>query len=233
MSEKTPLVLVPGLLCDAALWRHQAEHLSDLADVRIADVTGQDSMGAMAEAAIAAAPAGPFALAGLSMGGYVAFEIMRRAPGRVSRLALFDTSARDDSREQAVRRADLIELAQRGKFRGVTRRLLGLYLHPDRLDEPLGEEVMAMTERVGRAAFLRQQMAIQGRPDSRPDLAAIGCPTLVVCGRQDTLTPLEWSEEIAAGIPGATLVAVEDCGHLSTMERPEATTALLRYWLQI
>ena len=115
----------------------------------------------------------------------------------------------------------------------MTQRVLKLYLHPYRLaDAALAGAVMAMAERVGREAFLRQQTAIQTRPDSRPGLAAIDCPTLVVCGRQDMLTPLEWSEEIDAGIPGARLVAVEDCGHLSTMERPEAATALLRYWLQ-
>lgn len=237
MSEKTPLVLVPGLLCDGALWRYQAEHLADIAAVGVADVTGHDSMEAMAQAVIEAAPAGRFALAGLSMGGYVAFEIMRQAPERVARLALFDTSARSDTAEQIRRRTDLMELARKGKFKGVTKSLLELFLHPDRLhDTPLTESIMAMAERVGRDAFLRQQEAIKSRADSRPTLAALGdaidCPTLVACGRQDTLTPLSWSEEIAAGIPGAKLVAVEDCGHMSTMERPEATTALMRDWLQ-
>ena len=233
MTAKTTLLLLPGLLCDAALWRHQAEHLADVAEIRIPDLTRQDSMAEMARAALALAPDGKFALAGLSMGGYVALEIMRQAPGRVSRLALFDTSSRADDAELASRRRGLIELAGKGQFKGVTQRVLKLYLHPDRLaDAALAGAVMAMAERVGREAFLRQQTAIQGRPDSRPGLAAIACPTLVVCGRQDMLTPMEWSEEIAAGIPGARLVAIEDCGHLSTMERPEAATALLRDWLQ-
>lgn len=237
MTAKTTLLLLPGLLCDAALWRHQAEHLADVAEIRIPDLSQQDSMAGMARAALALAqdaPDGPFALAGLSMGGYVALEIMRQAPGRVSRLALFDTSARDDDEELASHRRGLIELAGKGQFKGVTQRVLKLYLHPDRLaDAALAGAVMEMAERVGRDAFLRQQTAIQSRPDSRPGLAAIDCPTLVACGRQDRLTPMEWSEEIAAGIPGARLVAIEDCGHLSTMERPETATALLRYWLQL
>jgi len=232
VGERPALVLLHGLLCDAALWRHQAEHLADVAEIIIPDLTVQDSMAAMAEAALAMAPE-RFALAGLSMGGYVAQEIMHRAPGRVERLALLDTSARDDTEEQAARRRGLMELAQKGRFKGVTSRLLKLYLHPDCLHGPLGEEVTAMTQRVGRDAFLRQQTAIRGRPDSRPGLAAIRCPTLVICGRQDALTPLEWSEEIAALVPGARLVVIEDCGHLSTMERPQAVTALLRYWLAL
>jgi pimeloyl-ACP methyl ester carboxylesterase len=227
-----PLVLLPGLLCDAALWAPQVSALRGLADpIMIGDLTRNDSIGGMAEAVLAQAPP-RFALAGLSMGGYCAFEIMRRAPERVTRLALLDTSARPDTDEQRARRRGLIELAEKGEFKGVTPRLLPLLIHPDRLgDEALKATVMGMAERVGKEAFLRQQKAIMGRPDSRPDLGRIACPTLVLVGRQDALTPVAVHEEMAAGIPGARLVIVEDCGHLSTLEKPEAVNVALEDWL--
>lgn len=228
---KTPLVLVPGLLCDAALWAHQSRHLADVADVRIGDTMNADSMAGMAEAVLAAAPE-RFALAGLSMGGYVSLEVMRRAPERVIKLALLDTAAVADDADKRKNRLELIKLAETGKFKGVTPRLLPLFLHPDRLtDAPLTGAVMDMAGRVGKDAFLRQQKAILGRIDSRPHLAAIQVPTLVLCGRQDGLTPLERHEEMAAAIPGARLSVIEDCGHLATMEQPVAATAMLRDWL--
>jgi pimeloyl-ACP methyl ester carboxylesterase len=232
MINKLPLVLVPGLLCDAALWRGQVEDLADIAEPWIADVTRDDSMTAMARRVLAEAPSGRFALAGLSMGGYVAQAILREAPERVERLALLDTSAMADTPEQSVRRRGLIDLAEKGDFKGVTPRLLPLFVHPDRLsDKALTDEVMAMTERVGKDAFLRQQRAIMGRPDNRPNLPKIDCPTLVICGRQDQMTPLDWNEDIAALIPGARLEIIEDCGHLTTMERPWETSVALRQWL--
>lgn len=231
MVNKTPLLLLPGLLCDAALWRGQSEDLADIAGPSVADLTHDDSVTAMARRVLAMAPP-RFALAGLSMGGYVALEIMRQAPERVARLALLDTSARADTEEQTARRRGLIELAEKGEFRGVTPRLLPVFLHPDRLaDQPLTEAVMAMTERVGKDAFLRQQRAIISRPDSRPGLPSIACPTLILCGREDQLTPLELSEEMAALIPAARLAIVENCGHLATMERPWEVSVLLRQWL--
>jgi pimeloyl-ACP methyl ester carboxylesterase len=228
---KTPLVLIPGLLCDAALWRAQMEDLADIAEPMVADMTHDESMAAMACTVLNAAPQ-RFALAGLSMGGYVAQEVMRQASSRVLKLALLDTGARADTAEQSARRRGLIELAQKGDFKGVTPRLLPLFLHPDRLaDEELVAAVTEMAERVGKDAFLRQQRAIMGRTDSRPSLAAIGCPTLVLCGRQDALTPVALHQEMAAQIPGAGLEIIEDCGHLSTMERPREVTAALRQWL--
>ncbi len=223
-----PMLLLPGLLCDGALWSHQVRHLGG--DATVADLTRDDSLGAMAMRTLAAAPP-VFDLAGLSMGGYLAFEILRRAPGRVARLCLLDTSARPDTEEQTSRRRGLIDLAGRGQFKGVTPRLLPLLVHPDRLADPgLTADVMAMAERVGPEALLRQQRAILARPDSRPMLAAITQPTLVICGRQDALTPLEKSKEMAAAIPRARLAVIEECGHLATMERPQAVTALMRLW---
>lgn len=231
MSDRTFLLLLPGLLCDAALWAPQRAALADIAETAVADLTRHDSVAGMAEAALAGAP-DRFALAGLSMGGYVALEIIRRAPERVTRLALLDTSARPDSDEASRRRRGLIALSRAGRFKGVTPRLLPSLVHPDRLDDaPLTEVVMAMAERVGQAAFIRQQTAIMTRPDSRPGLPAIACPTLVLCGRDDTLTPPALSEEMAGAIPGATLELVESCGHLSTLERPEEVNRALHQWL--
>ena len=232
MTEKIPLLLLPGLLCDPLLWAHQHEHLSDICDITIADLTKHDSIVDMAASAITGMPE-KFALAGLSMGGYCAQEVMRQAGDRVTRLALLDTSARADSEEQTRRRRGLISLAKTGKFKGVTPKLLPLLLHPDRLeDEALTSKVMQMSENVGRDAFFQQQTAIMNRPDGLPDLAKITCPTLVLCGRQDALTGVDLHEEMAAGIKGSKLVVVDNCGHLSTMEQPEAVTAVMRYWLQ-
>lgn len=231
MPQKIPLILLPGLLCDAALWRAQVEGLGAVAAPLSIDLTQDDSLAAMARRALDAAPPS-FALAGLSMGGYVAQEIMRQAPERVAKLALLDTSARADTPEQTARRRGLIELSEKGEFKGVTPRLLPLLIHPARHeDKPLADVVMGMAELVGKAAFLHQQKAIMGRPDGREDLRRIGCPTLVLCGRQDALTPLALHEEIAGLVPGARLVVVEDCGHLSTLEKPVTVTAALRQWL--
>ena len=230
-DDRTPLLFLPGLLCDRALWECQVRHLADVADSRVADLTQGDSVAVLAEAVLSRAPE-RFALAGLSMGGYVAFEIMRRAPERVIKLALVDTSARPDTPEQVTRRRGLIALASTGRFRGVTPRLLPLLIHPDRQsDSALTVTVMAMAERVGQEAFVRQQTAIMGRPDSRPGLGAIACPTLVIGGREDALTPPELVAEIAEAIPGARHVIIEDCGHLPPLERPHAVSALLRQWL--
>lgn len=231
MARKTPLVLLPGLLCDAALWRAQVDGLKDVVDSWVADLTQDGSLAAMARRVLQAAPP-EFALAGLSMGGYCAFEVMRQAPERVLRLALLYTGARADTPEQTSRRRGLIALAEKGEFKGVTPRLLPLFVHPDRLnDKTLTGAVTSMAERVGRDAFLRQQKAIIGRIDSRVSLATIKCPTLVLRGREDILTPPALAAEIAAGIPRARLDLIDHCGHLSTMEQPEAVTAELRQWL--
>ncbi|HIJ61697.1 MAG TPA: alpha/beta fold hydrolase [Rhodospirillaceae bacterium] len=230
---RSPLLLCPGLLNDAALWRHQLDCLADLADARVTDMTGADSLAALAARALAEAPP-RFALAGLSMGGYLAFEIVRQAPGRVTRLALFDTTARPDAPEATQRRRDLIDIARRGGFSRIPPQLLAALLHPKHVDDPaIRGAALAMAERIGAEAFIAQQTAIMKRPDSRPGLAVIAVPTLVVCGRQDSLTPPAVMAEIADGIPGAHFVVVEDSGHLTPLEQPVATSALMRYWLQV
>ncbi len=230
--EKTPLVLVAGLLCDAQLWRPQVENLADIADTWVADHTRSETMAGVARDVLADVPFQRFALAGLSMGGYIALEIMRQAPQRVARLALLDTAAGAERPEQTQRRLDFIALAESGRFPSVTDAQLPLLIHPSRLSESvLTDVIKSMASNTGKEAFVRQERAIMSRADSLGLLAAVGCPTLVLCGRQDALTPLARHEEIAAGIRGARLEVIEDCGHLSTLERPAEVNAALRRWL--
>ena len=231
MTTKQNLVLLPGLLCDAAMWQHQQRHLIELADITVADFTLHDSIAGMAEEELRKAPA-RFALAGLSMGGYVALEIIRRAPERVSKLALLDTSARADTAEKTEQRKEVIRLCSTGKYREVISQMLPLIMHPNRMqDRQLIDAVTGMAERVGSEVFAHRQRAIMSRPDSRNDLNRIQCPTIVLCGRQDTLTTLEAHEEMASNITHAHLSIIEDCAHISSMEQPQAVTALLREWL--
>lgn len=231
MTARMPLVLLPGMPLDAALWEHQIAHLQDVAEISVGDVTGADSVAGLAAAVLDRAPE-RFLLAALSLGGYVALEILRQAPERIVRLALLDTSARPDTPEQTANRRQAVELARQGRFAAVIAANLPRLVHPDRLrDGVLVASIQAQAERIGVDAYARQQAAIIGRPDSRPSLSAIACPTLVLCGRQDVITPPDLHEEIAAAIPGARLVVVEECGHLAPMERPETVTAHLRAWI--
>lgn len=225
------LLLMPGLLCDGGLWAGQIAALGGRVRPVVADVASDDDLDAMAHRALDATP-GRFALCGLSMGGYAALALLRIAPHRVTRLCLMDTSARPDTPAQSRRRRGLMALAARSRFRGVTPRLLPQLLHPDRLaDATLCEAIVAMAERVGQAAFLRQQRAILRRPDSRPGLAGIGVSTLVVAGGGDTLTPPDLAEEMAERIPGAALRIIPDAGHLPPLETPAAVNELLKAWL--
>lgn len=226
------LVLLPGLLNDARLWSHQKAALSDVIGVMVGDLTQDDSLAAMARRVLDAAPA-RFALAGLSMGGYVAMEIMRQAPERVERLALLDTTARPDTAEQTQRRKDAIALATSGGFEKIMPGMLPMLVHPDNMAKGrVGGLAKDMAQAVGADAFVRQQTAIMHRPDARPGLNRIVCPSLILCGRDDALTPPDRHEEMADLIPGAKWVMVEQCGHLSPIEQPQAVSAVLRYWLQ-
>ena len=226
------LLLVPGLACDEDLWAEQAAALFGTADVRVADITGAPSISAMAGAVLDGAPE-RFALAGLSLGGYVVQEVLRQAPERVTRVALLDTSARADAPEQTVRRRRLLALGESDGFGAVLDELWPLVDAPARPGDPaLRRRFDAMSLRVGWQAFRRQQEAIMTRPESRPDLPRVAVPALVLCGREDALTPLEVHEEMAAGLPGAELVVLDGCGHLSTWERPDEVTAALRSWLE-
>ncbi len=230
MTNRTPLVLLPGLLCDARLWRDQLAGLDNLAQGLVADLTLDDSVEAMAARVLAQAPE-RFALAALSMGGYVAFELLRQAPERITRLALLATSAAPDSPERARQRRAAMASMKLGRFVGVTDRMLPQLIHPDRIAGEIGQEVRNMAGRVGGDAFLRQQTAILGRPDSRPLLEQIEVPSLVAVGDADQLTPPPEAQEIHAGVAGSQLHVFERCGHLPPMELPDQTTAVLRAWL--
>jgi pimeloyl-ACP methyl ester carboxylesterase len=232
MPQPLPVVLVPGLNCSARLYAPQIPVLWRFGPVTVADHTRDDSMTAIAARILADAPP-RFALVGLSMGGYIAFEILRQAPERVAKVALLDTGSRADVAAQTERRNKQIALAQSGRFAEVTDALWPLLVHRDRQeDKDLNLLVRMMADETGPEAFVRQQTALRGRPDSRPGLAAIRCPALVVVGDGDTLTPPELAQEIAAGIPGATLVTIPESGHLSTLERPEAVNRALVAWME-
>ncbi len=235
MTKKT-LVLLPGLLATRRVWQNQIEALSDIADIVVPKLYEYDSMGAMAEAALAAADrqanGGPFALAGFSMGGYVSFEILRRAGQRVEQLALVDTQATPDTPEATARRRGFIEQTKIGRFKGVQPAIMPMILHPSRFqDTGVTQPILDMALEVGAEGFVREQHATMARPDSRPMLGSIRVPTLVIVGRQDLTTPLARAEEMAATIPHARLVVIEECGHMSPLEKPAEVTAALRKWL--
>ena len=231
MSESLPVVLIPGLLDSARLYSAQIPELWRRGPVMVADHTRDDSMGAIARRILAHAPP-RFALAGLSLGGYLCFEILRQVPARVAKLALLDTSARADTPEATAMRRTQMAMASAGRLGEVVEQQFERMIHPLHRDDPQLREInRLMAEDAGPEVFIRQQTAIMARPDSRPMLATISCPTLVLVGEQDELTPPERAAEMAHGIRGAQLVTVPECGHLSTLEQPRAVTHALLDWL--
>lgn len=232
MAVPEPLVLIPGLNCTAALYAPQWPVLAPGRPILVAENARDESIGAIAERLLAAAPE-RFALCGLSMGGYIALEVMRRAPERVTRLALLDTSARPATPETNQPREQMIALAEKGAFDNVTTLLWQKLVAPSRLaDEKLRLEVREMAEEIGAAGFVRQQRAIMGRVDSRPGLAAIAVPSLVVVGAEDEITPPDEARAIAGAIgASARYLEIPGCGHLSTLEAPELVTKALVDWL--
>lgn len=224
-----PLLLVPGLACSARLYGPQIEALWPFGPIMVADHRRDDRIDATAASILDDAPP-RFALAGLSMGGYIAFAMLRQAPQRIARLALLDTSARADTPEQTATRESQIDMAQSGRFAEIQDISVARYLHPDH-QKAFAGAVRSMADDTGPEAFVRQMKAIISRPDSRPMLASIRCPTLVLCGDGDVATPPELSREIADGIPESRLVVVSHCGHLSTLEQPAAVNTALAEWL--
>ena len=227
----TPLLLIPGLACTDALFAAQIPPLSRDRQVIIGDHMQHDSMADIAAHILANAPS-RFALAGLSMGGYLCFEIMRQAPERVDRLALLDTSARADTPEKTALRHEALELAAAGKFMAVCHATLELSIARSRhSDRALKQSIIDMAVDTGPDVWAQQIHAIIGRANSVPMLGNITCPTLVVVGDEDQLTPPELAREMAEGIPDAQLNVISDCGHMSTMEKPDQLTGLLQDWL--
>jgi pimeloyl-ACP methyl ester carboxylesterase len=225
------LVLLPGLLNTGRVFEHQIEALSDTADCVVPELWHHETIGAMADATLAAAPP-TFALVGFSMGGYVAFEILRRAAERVERLALMDTQATPDSAESTKRRRALLDQTKIGRFHGVQRTLLPQLVHLRHIDDAaITQPIFDMAQEIGADGFVREQRAIIDRADSRHMLVDIDIPTVVIVGRQDQVTPLPRSEEMAADIANSRLVVLEECGHMSPLEKPAEVTAALRRWL--
>ncbi|MDP1748179.1 MAG: alpha/beta hydrolase [Reyranella sp.] len=234
---KTPLLLIPGLLCSPRLFAPQVAALADLAEIVVPDwrrapLAIWDSWETTARWIVDQMPPGKFALAGLSLGGMLAVEIMQIAAERVTRLALLDTGMRNQNEtERAVRRAR-IRLAEEGHFELVLGLQMSRFIPAYRLpDKKLVDEVMTMCGEIGVEIYKRQEELAAVRADRRPDLPKITCPTIVVCGRDDAATPLFLSEEMTAAIRGSELIVIETCGHLISMEKPEETNAILRRWL--
>jgi pimeloyl-ACP methyl ester carboxylesterase len=226
------LVLLPGTLCDALLWQPQCAALANETRCVVGDLTRSDTLAGAARDVLAQVE-GAFALAGLSYGGIVALEIWRQARQRVQRLALLNTNHRATSDETRARQQALLAMALAGKFREVTTdHLKDRMLAPShRHHLPLRRTVLQMAENVGLRGYINQIKAQLNRPDSTPDLPRITCPTLLLTGAEDTVCPPELHHEMAGLIPTARLVVLANCGHLSTLEQPDAVTAALREWL--
>lgn len=232
MDNTMPILLVPGLVCSSRIFAPVIPALWRFGPVTVANHIRDDNMGAIARRILAEAPP-RFALAGHSMGGYIAFEIMRQASYRVAKLALMNTQARPDTPEATTRRRGQIARAQAGEYSAILDELFPVFVHPSRRDDAgLRQLVSDMGDDVGPEAFVRQLTAIMTRPDSRSTLAWIKCPTLVLSSDEDNTVPNSLSTEMAGGIPGAKLVIIPDCGHLTPLEQPRATADALVDWLR-
>ena len=233
MDNTMPILLVPGLVSSPRIYAPVLPALWRFGPVTVANHTRDDNMGAIARRILAEAPP-RFALAGHSMGGYIAFEIIRQAPERVAKLALINTQARPDRPEITAHRRVQIARAQAGEYHAILDELLAGFVHPSRRGETfLHQLVHDMGDDIGVDAFVRQQTAIMGRADSRPTLAWIRCPTLVLTGDEDNTIPNSLSVEMADGIHGAKLTIIPHCGHLPQPEQPQATADALVEWLRI
>lgn len=228
-----PILMVPGLNCSARLFAHQSPHLWRFGAVMIANHTGGDSVEAIASQILSCAPP-RFTLIGFSLGGYIAFEMFRQASERIARLALVDTGARADTAQQSERRLQRIEMAKSGRFSESLDLQFPLVVHPKHQgDEELRQAYRSMAMECGPEALIRHLRADMFRPDSRPVLADIRCPTTVVVGDGDQLTPRALAEEMVGGIAGARLVVVADAGHLSPLEQPACVTQALIDLMQL
>ena len=230
------LLLLPGLLCDGAVWEHQRGPLSALGECLIPDYGLCDSIEAMARQTLALAADGPLYAIGHSMGGRVALEIARLAPERLTALVLMDTGTEPLSPDAALagqeraKRLALLDIARNQGMRAMGRQWARGMVHPDRLDTPLFAQILDMIERKTPEIFAAQINALLNRPDARGVFAGLKCPTLLMCGRDDAWSPLSRHEQMQAVLPGAELAVIEHSGHMSTMEQPETVTAALLHW---
>ncbi|HYE40580.1 MAG TPA: alpha/beta hydrolase [Ramlibacter sp.] len=234
--ERPLLLLIPGLLCDEATWTRQVQALDAVARCQVVDHGQRDSIEDMARHVLGQAGSDRFAIAGHSMGGRVALEVVRQAPDRVVGLALLDTGyqprAPGEAGEQERRqRHALLEIARTRGMRAMGEQWARGMVHPRRVATPLFEEVLTMIERSTPGRFEAQIRALLERPDATRVLDAIRCPTLLVCGRQDAWSPLARHEEMQRAIAASVLEVVEDSGHMSPMEQPQAVSAALAAWL--
>jgi pimeloyl-ACP methyl ester carboxylesterase len=233
MDNTMPILLVPGLGCSARIFAPIVPALWRFGPVTLANHIRDDNIGAIARRILAEAPP-RFVLAGHSMGGYIAFEIMRQAPDRVAKLALLNTQARPDTPEAAERRRGMIAAVEAGGFSNGIDAMYAGFVHPSRRDDAaLRKLVHEIADDIGPDAFVRQLIAVMGRADSRPSLAWIKCPTLVLTGDEDNTIPNSMSAEIANGIPHGKLTVIANCGHLPQLEQPQATANALVEWLRI
>ena len=232
--DKPVVLLLPGMMCDGALWQPQLDGLGAIADFRIADFSACDSIAAMASRALElVGHQQRFAIVGLSMGGIVAMELWRRVPDRIMGLALLDSNHRADTSERKAVRRRQIDFARRGGLYWLLRdELKPAYRTPQREPSPaLLDTVMAMGLRLGPINFIAQSVALEGRCDSESTLKTITCPALVMCGQDDALCPPERHQEMAELIKSSELVVIPECGHLSTLEKPAFVNAALANWL--
>jgi pimeloyl-ACP methyl ester carboxylesterase len=231
MSPRPALILVPGLLCDATVWRQQVEAFAETREVIVPMLDGFDSIPDMAAAVLDRAPA-EFALAGHSLGGRIALEVIRQAPRRVTRLALLDTGVHPCAAGEPARRQELLAIASAEGMRAVARVWLPPMVHPSRhQDATVMNPLEAMVERRTPASFRNQVEALLNRPDGGPVLKSIRCPALVLCGREDGWSPRAQHERIAAAISGSVLAVIDECGHMAPFERPAEVTRELKRWL--
>jgi len=230
--SKLPLILLPGTLCDATLFEYQIAHLADVVDPVAVDVHHQDNLPDVARYVLNQVD-GRFAVAGLSYGGIVAFELWRQAPERVHKMALLNTNPRAASEKTRASQQRFVGMAHLGEFREITTDFLkDTMLHPDhQKDLELREKVLQMAQNIGVQGFVNEVKAQLNRPDSLPDLPSITCDTLVLTGREDMVIPVEIHQQMAELLPNSELYIIEQCGHLSTMEQPEIVTDALRQWL--
>ena len=231
-SNRETLVLVPGLLCDDAVWSHQIEALGRRYLVQVTNLSDCTSISTMAKRILDYAPA-TFSIAGHSMGARVALEVVGVAPERVRRLALLDTGVHPPQEGETEKRHRLLKIAEEGGMRAMAELWLPPMVREGALDadESLRRELFAMVERMSPEIHRNQIEALLGRPDARPVLAAISCPVLVGVGAHDAWSPPSQHEEIAAAIPHADYVVFPDSGHMAPMEAPAAVTAALLEWM--